>query len=309
LISPQKIPEKPQHINNMKTTIPLILLISLLKQSESAFVTNKPSRILTPLKYEDEATTVEEYDSVPATDPPKITLHPEAIKAKAELINLADVTKRGFSASRDQRKRAQELVKILEEYNPTSDPAAPYYKDPPSEDFLGPNLCGKWTLIYTDAPDITGLDGGPLATAKLGRIGQECDPPFIKNIIEWKRPEWAKTLPFSGSDESKVIQKVACEAQANRNDPLIVNLKIAGLDLLGVSGFAEEDDTNTESSKSASGGPGKFFEENPVELRGIGGFTAPFGRFKVMYLDEDMRVIRTGQNFLAVNVRNEEDWF
>jgi len=295
----------------MQSTFAILLLLALLKQSDSAFLTQPTSKIVTPRNYKDEATTVEEpseeYDSVPATNPPKITLHPEAIKAKAELINLADVTKRGFSASRDQRKRAQELVKILEEYNPTSEPASPYYKDPPSKDFLGPNLCGTWTLIYTDAPDITGLDGGPLATAKLGRIGQECDPPFIKNIIEWKRPEWAKTLPFSGSDDSKVIQKVACEAQANRNDPLIVNLKIAGLDLLGVSGFAEEDDDSTESSKS--GGPGKFFEENPVELRGLGGFTAPFGRFKVLYLDEDMRVIRTGQNFLAVNVRNEEDWF
>ena len=52
-----------------------------------------------------------------------------------------------------------------------------------------------------------------------------------------------------------------------------------------------------------------FFEENPVELRGVGGFTAPFGKFRVLYLDEDMRIIRTGQNFLAVNIRNKEDWF
>ena len=50
-----------------------------------------------------------------------------------------------------------------------------------------------------------------------------------------------------------------------------------------------------------------FFEENPVELRGVFRFTAPFGKFRV--LDEDMRIIRTGQKILAVNIRNKEDWF
>ena len=103
-----------------------------------------------------------------------------------------------------------------------------------------------------------------IATAKLGRIGQECSPPFIKNVIEWKRPEWAKRLPFSGTDDSRVMQKVAIEAQASRDEPLVVNLKIAGLDLLGVSGFDNkegEEYSDAEKSNfdsSSSGGPGNF---------------------------------------------------
>ena len=66
-------------------------------------------------------------------------------------------------------------------------------------------------LLHSDIQDIRLCDvfvAGPLATAKLGRIGQECSPPFIKNIIEWKRPEWAKRLPFSGADDSRVMQKL-----------------------------------------------------------------------------------------------------
>lgn len=306
----------------MYSSITILILLSLVKQTTGAFVSLHPTtRTNAPLFYKDETTTGEPTspddsdDSAPVTNPPKLTLNPEAIKAKEELINLADITKRGFSASQNQRKRVKEVIEVLEEYNPTSEPASPYYKDPPLDEFLGPSICGTWTLIYTDAPDITTLDAGPLATAKLGRIGQECSPPFIKNVIEWKRPEWAKRLPFSGTDDSRVIQKVAIEAQASRDEPLVVNLKIAGLDLLGVSGFdnkeGEEysDAEKSSSDSSSSGGPGKFFEENPVELRGVGGFTAPFGKFRVLYLDEDMRIIRTGQNFLAVNIRNKEDWF
>lgn len=301
----------------MKSICAILILLSYINSSIATFVSFR-STVTTSVQtsalfYKDESVAMEESNSeeesnsVPTSNP-TITLNAEALKAKAELLNLADITKRGFSASQDQRKRVNELAKILEKYNPTSEPASPFYKDPPTDDFLGPTICGKWTLMYTDAPDITSLDGGPFATAKLGRIGQECSPPFIKNVIEWKRPNWAKTLPFSGTDESKVLQKVACEGQASREDPLIVDLKIAGLDLLGVSGFDKDGlESSGGDNPSATGGPGKFFEENPVELRGL--FRAPFGKFKILYLDEDMRVTRTGQNFLTVNVRNEQDWF
>ena len=47
----------------------------------------------------------------------------------------------------------------------------------------------------------------------------------------------------------------------------------------------------------------------PLELRGF--LTAPFGRFKVKYLDEEFRIIETYQGFLACNVRQmpREEWF
>merc|ERR1712157_332605 len=129
------------------------------------------------------------------------------------------------------------LTEILQRNNPTETPA---------------------TAFYEDAPDITTLDsGGPFPAAKLGRIGQECSPPFIKNVIEWKRPEWLpESLPFSGNANSRVLQKVACEASASREDPLTIDLKLVGLDLLG-------------DGATSSDGPGTFFEKNPVELRGF----------------------------------------
>ena len=51
------------------------------------------------------------------------------------------------------------IIKQLSALNPTKEPAAAYCKKnggAPNDD--GPTLSGKWTLIYTDAPDITSLD-------------------------------------------------------------------------------------------------------------------------------------------------------
>ena len=235
---------------------------------------------------------------------------PEAIKAKSDLLALASSTKRGFSASQNQRKEAKKLCETLTKYNPTLEPAYPFYlgEDKVDTSDVTFSLSGKWTLVYTDAPDITGLDGGPLATAKLGRIGQECAPPFIKNVIEWKRPTWAGNIPFSGTDDARVLQKVCIEAMANPKNPRIVDLKLVGLDLLGFGGSLIEERAESDSMRgSIIQSPGEFFEKNPVELRGI--LKAPFGRFEVLFLDEDMRIIKTSQGFLAVNVRDEEEWF
>jgi len=235
---------------------------------------------------------------------------PEAIKAKSDLLALASSTKRGFSASQNQRKEAKKLCETLKMYNPTSEPVYPYYsgEDKVDTSDVTFSLSGKWTLVYTDAPDITGLDSGPLATAKLGRIGQECAPPFIKNVIEWKKPTWAGNLPFSGTDDARVLQKVCTEAMSSPKNPRIVDLKLVGLDLLGFGGSITEESVEGDAMRgSIIQSPGEFFEKNPVELRGP--LKAPFGRFEVLYLDEDMRIIKTYQGFLAVNVRDEEEWF
>eukprot|EP00586_Coscinodiscus_wailesii_P019536 CAMPEP_0172502728 /NCGR_PEP_ID=MMETSP1066-20121228/162289_1 /TAXON_ID=671091 /ORGANISM="Coscinodiscus wailesii, Strain CCMP2513" /LENGTH=292 /DNA_ID=CAMNT_0013278087 /DNA_START=34 /DNA_END=909 /DNA_ORIENTATION=- len=220
--------------------------------------------------------------------------------AKSELLSLASSTNRGFSSKSSERKRAKELADLLSRYNPTPEPARTYYATTnDDEDHERPTLSGKWTLVYTDAPDITSLDGGgrPLQPSKLGRIGQECRPPYISNVIEWTRPDWTKSLvlPFAKSssdddDDSRVLQKVVCQASSTPEKPLAVDLTLVGLDLVGYG-----DD-----------GPAGLLKTRPVELRGV--LTVPFGRFTVLYLDEEMRIIRTYQNYLAVNVRNEEDW-
>jgi hypothetical protein len=53
-------------------------------------------------------------------------------------------------------------------------------------------------------------------------------------------------------------------------------------------------------------GPARLLKNNPVKLRGP--LKAPFGKFEILYLDEDMRIIKTGQGYYAVNIRGEV-WF
>ncbi len=233
-------------------------------------------------------------------------------RIKDELLELASITNRGFSASRKQKDEARKLCDKLRTVNPTQEPLYPYYAE--SEKLSGePSLAGKWTLVYTDAPDITTLDSGPLSAAKLGRIGQECDPPLIKNVIEWLKPDWAANLPFStGAGKSRVLQKVCTEASASPSNPFRANLKVVGLDLVGDTD-GNSGNEGTDENKPSFGpfpeSPAKFFEDNPLELRGP--LKTPFGSFEVLYLDEDLRIIKTYQGFLAVNTRQKsgEEWF
>jgi hypothetical protein len=167
-------------------------------------------------------------------------------------------------------------------------------------------------LIYTDAPDITSLEGGPFATAKLGRIGQECNPPSIKNVIEWLPPDWASSLPFVTYDESsRVLQKVCCEGSASPETPKAVDLKLVGLELLGEkgteSGDGDEGSSRSDGFNSIFGGPAALLKNNPVKLQGP--LTAPFGKFEILYLDDEMRITKTYQGYVAVNVREADPWF
>ena len=254
---------------------------------------------------------------------------PEAVRLREELFSLSEATNRGFTASSSQKKRARDVIFQLARFNPTTDPASPYYAQNlntnnndantiGSED-AAVTLAGKWDLVFTDAPDITSLDTSrnPLATATLGRIGQECTPPFIKNVIEWKKPDWIDQLPlpFAGGTESRVLQKVCTKASATPDNPLLVDLKLVGIDLVAPPS-SNPNRNNTGSSSSSSkklqedierdGLPEGFLRNNPLELRGP--LTAPFGQFEILYLDEELRMIKT-RGFVAVNVRCREDWF
>jgi PAP_fibrillin len=152
-------------------------------------------------------------------------------KLKKDLTSLAARTLRGFEATSKDRKAARAMIDELARFNPTREPAAAYYKNDygrasTSTASSTPTLAGKWTLIYTDAPDITSLQQS--ITAELGRIGQECEPPYIRNVIEWKKPSWAANLPWSGTEKSsqessaRIIQKVVTEGSATPDRPTTV---------------------------------------------------------------------------------------
>jgi hypothetical protein len=158
---------------------------------------------------------------------------------KRELMQLSRDTDRGVDATASQVARARTLIDELARYNPTREPARPYYRDAiyESNNINAPSLAGTWTLVWTDAPDITSLKRNSLA--QLGRIGQECAPPFIKNVIEWNPPSWTRGLPGSGwsSDTSeankpRILQKVVTEATASPQQPNQVQLQVAGLEVV-----------------------------------------------------------------------------
>jgi len=180
-----------------------------------------------------------------------------AKELKEKIFNLASSTERGFECKSDQREEMNELINQLSLLNPTSEPAWSYYgslsrqlhlsmndkrDDSGTED---PSLEGKWTLVYTDVPEITSLSLDPLmGLAKLGRIGQECTPfpnYTVKNVIELKRPEWAKDLPFLGTAESGILQKMTMRAKASPRNP----------GNLGLSYFPQG--VEVSSSKSTAG--------------------------------------------------------
>jgi hypothetical protein len=242
-----------------------------------------------------------------------VTVHPEIALLKDELMNLAKATKRGFAASSSDRRKANQLIDALASYNPTTEPAAPYYantaKVTATAQVMIPTIAGKWTLLYTDAPDITSLASTP--TAKLGRIGQDCTPPFIKNVIEWKRPDWAASLPFSGSESTRILQKVVTQATASPDTPCKLTLNLAGIELSSDSvaagagdGMKSSDPWKTIQDNGISAG---LLQLNPIDLKGP--IQTYFGTCTILYLDEELRIIRTGQNYLAVNCRDNEPWF
>ena len=241
-------------------------------------------------------------------------------KLKDTLRTLGRETKRGFTVTASQKREVSDIISKLCSYNPSSEPAASFYEGDLSRDERedGGSIDGKWKLVYTTAPDITSLDTTSsaslfptLPSAKLGRIGQECSKEMntIKNVIEWGRPDWISNL-LKGVGEaddggtSRVLQKVVCEASASPEVPSRVQLKLVGFELLG---DIESDNSQESPLAFIKEGPAKIFAKNPVSLRGP--LKAPFGFFDILYLDGDMRIIKTGQGYLAVNIREQDEWF
>ena len=216
---------------------------------------------------------------------------------KAELFRIGETTDRGFSCTRGQRSEAEKIITTLKNTQAT----APALAD----------LEGKWTLVYTDAPDITGLSQQP--AARLGRVGQEIargegDSYVISNVIEWLRPRWLDRLPLGGfagrlvgeTDKGRVIQKVVTEGSeraGSSKSGVFVDLKIKGASF---SPQGEDDELPVAF---------QILRDRPVDLRG--GITLPFGSFEILYRDEALRIIKTSNGHYAVNAKDDitSSWF
>jgi len=257
-------------------------------------------------------------DDVTVTDAPRSENTVKVAQIQRDLMDLAEHTQRGFRATQQEKRRARDLILELARYNDAKEPARAYYRDENSSEqdnnnLQEPSLTGKWELIYTDAPDITSLDQNRLAD--LGRIGQECQPPFIKNVIEWKRPDWAASLPFAGStsETPRILLKVVTQATADPSQPTAVNLKVAGLSLEAAPN--QDDDKNNNNMIARKGLLAGLLQQRPLESpinTNAAALLLPFGNFEVLYLDDTLRVTRTGQNHMGVNRRvcsDDEAWF
>lgn len=245
---------------------------------------------------------------------------------KEELFKIADRTNRGFNANSNDRKKCSNIISELARYNPTKNPAVAFYKKTAAASNTdvssSPSVVGKWTLVYTDAPDITSLQQNPLA--QLGRIGQECSPPYIKNVIEYTKPTWATNLPFSGDENSRILQKVVTKGSSSPDQPMKVNLVLSGLQIETDDNDDRSNESNTQEPEKQTttdrfrtmtqniqknGLPSALLQSQPVNWNGP--LDAPFGQFEILYLDDSLRIIRTGQNYIAVNIRQPKDneWF
>lgn len=262
---------------------------------------------------------------------------------KLSLLMKAQDTKRGFQASKEQREEISAIVNELSQLNPTTEPATSYYKSKTDNEDSS-TIAGKWTLKYTDAPDITSLDPvlstsnsalgmlpSPPPLSKLARIGQDCDSiaGTVTNVIEWRQPDWLSSKDEKGNKDEiteggpRILQKVVCEASADPSKPTEINLTLVGFELIGDTGTKKEEQSNDgERSnplnpfglplpipdlKQLQDGPAAVLEANPIKLRGP--LKSPFGKSNILYLDEDMRILKTNQGYVAVNMRDVDPWF
>lgn len=199
----------------------------------------------------------------------------DLVDAKAELLAALEPVDRGFAASREQRQSIDALLQKLTAQVSTA---------PSAESGLG----GDWVLVYSDAPDILSLRGGPLA--KLRRIGQQIDPDArtIDNVIEYVPADWIRTGFGGATAQDSLQQRVLLnyEPKGSKVDIKIRGTSIKPAMVLGVNLLAAP----------------------PLALEG--GLALPFGSFELKYNDGDMRVVKTKQGYWGVNRRlaGDEAW-
>jgi PAP_fibrillin len=268
---------------------------------------------------------------VPTTDQDGTTSRDTLIiqKLRDELIELGKRTERGFKASRSDRERAEQLIFDLAEYNQVREPVRTYYGNNNHNATTGPpSIQGKWTLVYTNAPDITSL-GVPSPFVTLGRIGQDCsNPPYISNVIEWCSPSWANQIPFlvgknnKPNEPARILQKVVTFGSAVPASPAVVDLNVAGLQLSsGSTSTSNESNDRINDLRAAIEEDGVIVgvvkqqqKDKPnIDLLKLDeSRQPPFGSFEILYLDDTFRITKTSRNHYAINVRiqtPEDEWF
>lgn len=185
---------------------------------------------------------------------------------KCSLYAAVGATNRGLSASSAMREQILSLIAELERALPPSAPA-----DDPAM------LCGRWRLLFTDAPDVLSL--GLLApVAQVGQIfqniyeappGRQRDYDFdVQNVVELE-PVFA---PLANAFIGQTMSSITVSAEGKRTsesrvDITFVQTAIRPETFVGL----------------------RVPQELPAATFGIG---SPVGYIETTFLDADVRVAR-----------------
>lgn len=200
--------------------------------------------------------------------------------AREELIESLRPLKAGFRSTAEERREANSRVEAF----------VKRFGDLPGAQ--AGRLEGQWRLLYTDAPDILGLRGGPLS--ELDFIGQDIDETSgtCDNVIRYRPSDQMQSL-FQGLGqdisedrlEQRVLLSFEKKAGSNRVEQKIKGTKIVPLSLLG----------------------GRVTDAWAPPLGGTGFLSLPFGSYNLLYNDDKMRIVRTNtglpQGYYAINER------
>jgi hypothetical protein len=143
--------------------------------------------------------------------------------ARSALLDVIAPLKQGFDASSEQQKEVTAAIENLAMLAPAKDV---------------PDISGDWEQIYTDAPDILGLDSqaGPFLTTT--RIGQQISEAngTMANVIEYGPREWGSNLVWQINND-RLQQRVITSFRRLDEEPTKVNLRIKGAAFIAKQAF------------------------------------------------------------------------
>lgn len=170
---------------------------------------------------------------------------------RAKLLEMIAPLERGFKASGQQRKEVSAAIETLAAST--------------SQQFI-PDISGDWELVYTDAPDILGLESPLTACPRIGQQISEVDGT-IANVIEYQPriDVWPVSL-FSQAKGDLLQQRVVTSFTRRADEPTKVDLKIKG------AAFAPKQILGVSLSSLP-----------PLRLEGP--LQPPFGTFEVLYCE------------------------
>mmetsp|Transcript_25179 Transcript_25179/g.78998 ORF Transcript_25179/g.78998 Transcript_25179/m.78998 type:complete len:271 (-) Transcript_25179:1705-2517(-) len=190
-------------------------------------------------------------------------------EAKAALLEATEPLSMGFKSTREQRKDVKALIEALASAG--------------GDQLDVETLDGQWELVFSDAPDILGIRGGPLS--KLEFIGQDIDAGAgtIDNVIRYSpsgliRGTFGRVV--AGLEDDRLEQRVLLRYE---QDGRKVRMTVRGTSI---------------APENTLGGR---LNLRPLKLEGP--LKVPFGNFEILYNDGELRVIKTGRGNYGVNKR------